>query len=187
MNRFYFSIFLGSLVAFSGIHQIITGEVQFHRGHPIPLWAGFIQVPIGCWIIFIAIRAILRGEGKGSHRYTKKEIAKAKEDLEAMVTRDLGKCHHEIPKTKGLEQPEPKVSALQTWEESLNDACKSKITAKKYLRNAKVRLGLLLMGIGMVGGLCTAFGLDWFIVDIFAGSMVIAGMLTLAVGTVEVL
>ena len=223
MNNFWGYIAIGLLYGSFGLYSIVTGELLHHRDVPIPIWAGWFYFPIGCWFIFLSVRAMLRGQGKDTPEYSPEELAKARQRDEAARkaeadealqreedTRKAAVANaaqaaetsrmtdapqeaegvHAEPRILKISKPPapPKeLSVSQRLWKEYAETSKSKLTFAQYMKNTKVRIGLGLMNAGLLAFLGLLLGFESSVLTFSAIALPIAGMLVLAVGTVEVI
>ena len=177
MNSFWGYAFVGFLLACEGLYSIVTGRVLHHRNMPIPVWAGWSFFPIGCWFVFLSVRAMLRGQGKDMSESSPEDLNKALQRDEAARTAEAAEVASWIAKATPIQR---------IWKEYA-ETSKSKITFAQYMKNTKVRIGLGLMNAGLLAFLGLLLGFESSVLTFSAIALPIAGMLVLAVGTVEVI
>lgn len=83
---------MGVLASLSGARQILTGEPGIRGGVEIPVWAGWIELPFGIWVLFLSIRALRRNRNIPAPPVNiDEEAARAEAELDAMYLREHGK------------------------------------------------------------------------------------------------
>lgn len=91
MNTHWGGVLAGTVVLIMGAMQIVTGDGGRYWGHPVPAWTGWIQAPIGLYILYLSLRAIWSGEGKTKkNSATDEEVAAAKAVLDRMHFKKYG-------------------------------------------------------------------------------------------------
>ena len=93
---YWWGVFIGVGLSFLGAHTILTGESGTRWGVAIPSWTGWVQLPVGIWVLFVSIRALWRDRNKVEPVVVvnlDEEAARAEADLDAMYLRD----HGELP------------------------------------------------------------------------------------------
>ena len=92
-----FGVFVGVVLSYLGALKILTGEPGYYRGHSIPAWIGWVQLPFGLWFLFLSIRALKRNwhtpKPPPPPVNIDEEAAKAEAEMDAMYVRD----HGELP------------------------------------------------------------------------------------------
>ena len=85
-------LFVGAVFSFFGAHKVLTGEPGIYWDVPIPAWTGWIELPVGLWVLFVSIRALRRNRNKPEPVVNiDEDAARAEAELDAMYLREHGK------------------------------------------------------------------------------------------------
>ena len=170
----------GIVVLLSGLLKLITNVGGDWHGVYIPVWTGWVFVPLGLLIIILSIRSLRTWKEPEPPVYTDEEIRQAKEKLDQMYLRE----HGESPHTPEAPAPEPAPSPTVT-QPTPTPAPPRTLTPEEEARalNArrKIRQGLLLILAG-AAIFCAASGALLLIPAI---ALLLVGLTRLAVGLVE--
>lgn len=99
INKLWGEFFLGVIFFILGTLTGLYGG--WYRDAPVPSEGGWVMAGGGLIVVFLAIRGILRGEGK-PRPYTDKDIEDSKRRLEQMYIKE----HGELPPTPRQDEQE---------------------------------------------------------------------------------